>query len=206
MENDNDTNKPKKSQEGTPSTDTTDQGYGTPLNLDKEQVVPPQPAGAPQSTQNGYSAPPAPQAPPSAYNATQGQECVQDAYSGAPSQPYAAPQSGAQQGYATPQYPSPGYTYAPRPKDMTVAYAWVYFLGLFGAHKFYMGQGMQGGIYLGITLASFVLSFLGIGFLITVFMLFMMYADIRTMPEQIARSNNGEQFSNLFEFLKKAFR
>lgn len=94
----------------------------------------------------------------------------------------------------------------PAPRDMTVAYAWLYFFGGIGAHKFYMRQHHLGLIYLSLWVVSLALTFVGIGFIGVIFSIVLLYSDIRTMPEQISRVNNGERLSgNIFEYVKKAF-
>lgn len=137
--------------------------------------------------------------------------------------PSASPQGSAYQvppqgsNYQVPPqaYPNPGYAPGPqgvyqptpqKPRELSIAYAFLYFLGIFGGHKFYLGQTAQGWMYLGAFLAAGILSVVGIGFLITLFMMVMIYADIRTMDEQLQRSEHGEKFTNVFEFLKKAFK
>lgn len=135
-----------------------------------------------------------------------------------------APQNGAQGTYGIPQQNQPpqnfnsqpqnhwnqpqqgqGYAVAPKPIDMTVSYAWLFFLGVFGAHKFYMGNNKAGFIYLATTIASSFLTIIGIGFFLYVGILFMIYADIRTMPEQVDEANAGRQNPSLFVWIQKAF-
>lgn len=100
---------------------------------------------------------------------------------------------------------SPNSGAANTPKDLSVAYAFLCFLGVFGGHKFYLGQQTQGWIYLGAWLASALLSIAGVGLIIFLFLMVMIYADIRTMQEQLERSARGEKFADPFEFLKKTF-
>lgn len=130
------------------------------------------------------------------------QNGTQGAYSippNAPQSPYAYQQNAYQQNaYQSAQ----GFV---RPVDMTVSYVWTFFLGAFGAHKFYMGKTKEAVIYLVATLLSGILSFLGIGFLIGIFMIFMLYSDLRTMPEQVDEANSGQHSQNPFIWLQKAF-
>lgn len=102
-------------------------------------------------------------------------------------------------------YQGQGYTVAPKPIDMTVSYAWLFFLGAVGGHKFYMGNTKAGFIYLATTIISSLLSIIGIGFFLYVGILFMVYADIRTMPEQVDEANAGRQNPSLFVWIQKAF-
>lgn len=98
-----------------------------------------------------------------------------------------------------------GFTVAPKSVDMTVSYAWLFFLGTLGAHKFYMGNNKAGALYLATAIVSGLLSVIGIGFILYVGLFVMIYADIRTMPEQVDEVNAGHQNPNLFVWAKKAF-
>ncbi|MBC9705779.1 MAG: TM2 domain-containing protein [Enterococcus sp.] len=111
---------------------------------------------------------------------------------------------------AYPQYMPPQMP--PKPKTMETAFAYLFFLGLFGGHKFYMGQNALGNIYLIVGLVFFV--FLGLpiigtffGFFVFLGLMANLYADIRTMREQLDRSERGEKFTvnTQAEFFTKAF-
>lgn len=162
-------------------------GYGIP-NPSQNQ---------PQNTANGgYSAPnqqpSAPQNPP--YGS------------------YGAPQTPPPSGPGQNQYQNNAFPAPVKPLVTETSYAWLYFLGVFGAHKFYMRQQMQGLAYAGFFLAIVVLNILpligGLIFFVGIIALYVsIYSDIRTMREQIDRSNAGETFSipQQMEFVKKAF-
>lgn len=100
----------------------------------------------------------------------------------------------------------------PQPKTMETAFAYLFLLGLFGGHKFYMGQNTLGNVYLIVGLVFVV--FLGLpiigsffGFFVFLGLLANLYADIRTMREQLERSARGEEFTvdTQMEFFAKAF-
>lgn len=109
--------------------------------------------------------------------------------------------------------PQPHMPPAPmKPKNLETAYAYLLFLGLFGGHKFYMGQNTLGNIYLVIGLVFVV--FLGLpiigsffGFFVFLGLMANLYADVRTMREQLERSSRGEEFTidTQMEFFSKAF-
>lgn len=48
-------------------------------------------------------------------------------------------------------------------KNKIVAAVLAFFLGVFGVHNFYLGYTKRGAYQLGLTIAGFVLSFVGIG-------------------------------------------
>lgn len=151
--------------------------------------VPQQPAATPQSPYTAPTTPPQAQSP---YSAPQGQTPPQF------QNPYQAPQPGG-------HFPA-----AKKPLVLETAYAFATFLWIVGAHKFYMRQTMQGVAYAGAWVAMLILSsVLGhfAGFLVTVAIGISAYADIRTMKEQVERSNNGEVFPVASQqyFIKKAF-
>lgn len=134
---------------------------------------------------------------------------------------YNVPQYGAPPQYGTPppympppppHYPSAAPPAPPKPKTMEVAFAHLFFLGLFGGHKFYMGQKKLGEIYLIVGIIFFVFMGLPIiatffGFFIFIGLLANLYVDIRTMREQLERSERGEEFTfdTQVEFFSKVF-
>lgn len=89
-------------------------------------------------------------------------------------------------------------------KDFTIAYALLYFLGMFGAHKFYLRQSTNAVIYIGAYLVFSMLTLVFIGWLGVAFMLVMIYADIRTLPWQTEEIKAGRNVP-LFAPLKMAF-
>lgn len=97
-----------------------------------------------------------------------------------------------------------------KPKELRIAYTLLCFLGVFGAHKFYMNQKTHGIIYLvtalvslmTVQLASFgFVSFIGFSALVL-----FTFIDCMTLPEQLERSESGEQFKALeiIDFAKKS--
>lgn len=162
---------------------SNDNPYAMPQHTDKH----------PQEPQNPENVQPSPTPTPSAA------EWILANFQNEPSQ--TSPGSNSQAPHAS--SPNPGTMNAP--KDLSVAYAFLCFLGIFGAHKFYLGQQTQGWIYLGAWLASALLSIAGVGLIIFLVLMVMIYADIRTMQEQLERSARGEKFADPFEFLKKTF-
>lgn len=170
------------------------------------QEVPQQNNGSPNMNTPNYdpSSPPLyPNHPPQQGQPTnEYPQFPQTSYTTTPpqQQPYVQPSAPTGSPYGTNTPPQP------KPKDFTIAYALLFFFGTLGVHKFYLGQAMQGLIYLGITILSMVLSFIGIGVLGILFLYLLLYVDIRTMPEQTARSQNGEDFGgDIFKFFGKAF-
>lgn len=136
------------------------------------------------------------------------------------SSPYATPQTPQGQPQANAPYTNPYQTLqgsqgghfpaAQKPLVVETAYAFLCFLWIFGAHKFYLRQTMQGVAYLGAWVATLIISaVLGnfLGFLGWLAIAASAYADIRTMKEQVERSNRGEVFPvpSQLEFIKKAF-
>lgn len=127
--------------------------------------------------------------------------------------PYTAPQTPPapfQNPYQNNQQHSGHFPATPKPLVLETAYAFACFLWIVGAHKFYLRQTMQGVAYVGAWVAMIVLSaILGnfVGLLATVAIAVSAYGDIRTMKEQVERSNNGEVFpvSSQVYFIKKAF-
>lgn len=114
--------------------------------------------------------------------------------------------------YSPPPYAPAGPPPPAKPKNLETAYAYLFFLGLFGGHKFYMGQNNLGNIYLivGLVFTVFIgLPIIGsfFGFFIFGGLLANLYADIRTMREQLERSARGEEFTfdTQTEFFAKAF-
>ncbi len=97
-----------------------------------------------------------------------------------------------------------------KPKELKIAYTLLCFFGVFGAHKFYMGQTTHGFIYLVtafvtlITASISVLVF--ISFLGLVGLLFATFVDCMTLQEQMERSEAGEKFTpkELIHLAKKA--
>ena len=87
-----------------------------------------------------------------------------------PPQPAPYPQSVP---YAAPLPPSYGASAARPPKELVVAYLLWFFLGLFGAHHFYLGKVGRGFLWL------FTLGLFGIGLLI----------DLFTLPAQTRQVN-----------------
>lgn len=178
-------------------------GYGIP-NQPQNQPPQSQPQnggyGIPNQSQNpqngGYgfsNQPPAPGTPPQ----------------GAYGSPYQAPQNPTGPGQQDPNahFPAPV-----KPLNVETSYAWMYFFGVVGAHKFYMRQTMQGVAYAGAFLAIVILGvFPLIGdllFFVGMVALYVsIYGDIRTMREQVERSNAGETFPipSQLNFVKKAF-
>lgn len=164
--------------------------------------------------QSPYGAYGAPQQPPVAPQQAQNPSPApqgQSPYS-APPQPQGQPQNQAP--YNNPYQQNGGYfPAAQKPLVVETAYAFLYFLGIFGGHKFYLRQTMQGVAYLGTWLAVVILGNLPvIGSLIflagIVALGVSIYADIRTMKEQVERSTAGETFAVLptqMAFIKKAF-
>lgn len=158
----------------------------------------PQTHGQPYQNQqqppNGYQ-----QAPSAGFNQQSGQQ--------QPPYPNGYPNPAGQQPPYVPQYGVP----APRirnHKDFTIAYAFLVFLGIFGGHKFYLGQTAHGIAYLGLWLISAVLlTSVGIGYLMMLGLYLLMYTDARTIPEQVERTNMGEDFTiaHISEFFKKGF-
>lgn len=163
------------------------------------------------------------QSPYGGYGSPQPQQPVNP-----PQSPYSAPQQqpqdqsayGAPQGQTPPPFqnpyqnnqPQPGghFPATPKPLVLETAYAFLYFLGIFGGHKFYLRQPMQGVAYLGAWVASILLAgLLGnfVGFVAFVAIAVSIYGDIRTMKEQVDRSNNNEVFpvQSQVSFVKKAF-
>lgn len=163
-------------------------GYGIP---NQPQNQPPQ--SQPQN--GGYGIPNQSSAP-------------QNGGYGFPNQPYQAPNTPPAPGQNTnAAFPAPV-----KPLNVETSYAWMYFFGVVGAHKFYMRQTMQGVAYAGLFLAITILSvfpFIGglISFVGIVALYLCIYGDIRTMREQVERSNAGETFpvQSQLSFVKKAF-
>lgn len=113
-------------------------------------------------------------------------------------------------GYEVPAYTPPAPS---APKTMETAFAFLFFLGFFGGHKFYMGQSTLGLIYLlvGVGVMSVLsIPFIGqvFGVLFVVALLLNLYADIRTMRDQLSISEMGKQLSidDQIQFFKRAFR
>ena len=161
-----------------------------------------------QSPYGGYGSPQQPSTPP------------QSPYSVPPQQAQGQAPYGAPQGQTPPQFqnpyqnnqPQPGghFPAAQKPLVLETAYAFLCFLWIFGAHKFYLRQTMQGVAYLGAWVAMLIISgVLGsfIGFLGYLAIAVSVYGDIRTLKEQVDRSNNGEVFpvASQLNFVKKAF-
>lgn len=84
--------------------------------------------------------------------------------------------------------------------NLETSYAWLYFLGSFGAHKYYM---KQTGLWFWYPLSFVILALFNlvpiIGPLIyivgLVAFVLNIYVDIRTMKEQISRVESGEVFT-----------
>ena len=166
-----------------------------------------------------------PQSPYGGYGSAQPQQPVnppQSPYSVPQQQPQAQAPYGAPQAQTPPPVANPyqnpyknqqqagGFPAVQKPLVLETAYAYLCFLGFIGGHKFYLRQTMQGVAYLGAWILIAVLSgVVGsfIGFLGWLAIAVAVYADIRTMKEQVDRSNNGEVFPvpAQVDFIKKAF-
>lgn len=159
-------------------------GYGTPQ----------QPPTTPQSP---YTAPPTQPQGQSPYSAPQGQTPPPQFQN-----PYQAPQQAPQQGG---HFPAPQ-----KPLILETAYIVAAFSWMVGGHKFYLRQNMQGVAYAGAFLAMVIIAnaisgFLGLLALGAIAV--SAYADLRTLKEQVDRSNTGEVFPVPSQkyFIKKAF-
>jgi RND superfamily putative drug exporter len=64
-----------------------------------------------------------------------------------------------------PGRPQPARTAQPHPNSLAIAYLWWFFLGLFGAHHFYLGQHRRGWLYLSTA------GLCGLGWLVDPFLL-----------------------------------
>lgn len=167
-------------------------GYGIPNQPSNQPQNP-----APQPGNGGYGVPNQPPAPGNQPYGSYGTPH-------APQTPPTAPNQGPSQNGA---FPAPV-----KPLVVETSYAWLYFFGTVGAHKFYMRQSMQGIAYAGVFLAVLILNVIPIiGGLISfvgfIALYLSLYADIRTMREQVERSNAGQTFAipQQLEFVKKAF-
>jgi TM2 domain-containing membrane protein YozV len=75
-------------------------------------------------------------------------------------------------------------------KSAGVAYALWFFFGLFGGHRFYLDRSSTGVVMLCITVASFFLTVILIGFLGFAAMGIWLLIDAFTIPEWIREHNN----------------
>ena len=75
-------------------------------------------------------------------------------------------------------------------KSAAVAYVFWFFLGAFGAHRFYLGATGSGAALLIVTLASFLLMVLAVGFLTIWISAVWVFVDLVLIPG-IARKHNN---------------
>lgn len=75
-------------------------------------------------------------------------------------------------------------------KSMGVAYLLWFFLGMFGAHRFYAGRTGSAVILLMLSLIGFVLSFVLIGFVVLIVPALWVLIDAFLIPGMISSSNN----------------
>lgn len=68
------------------------------------------------------------------------------------------------------------------PKSIGVAYLLWFFLGMLGAHRFYLGRTGTGITILVLTIASSILSFIGIGFFIFLIPAVWVFIDLFLIP------------------------
>lgn len=112
--------------------------------------------------------------------------------------------------YQNPQYQnhpghSAGYTQQniviANQKSIGLTYVLWFFLGGFGVHKFYLGQTLQGLVYLGLTIVGWSTSFLGIGFLFLGILWIALIIDLFTIPKRVESVNRGyiTNTLNIFE-------
>ena len=80
--------------------------------------------------------------------------------------------------------------YEANKKSTGVAYVLWFFLGLFGAHRFYIGETGTGAAMLIITLCSIVLKFVLIGFLTIFITIIWWFVDLFLIPSLVSRRNN----------------
>lgn len=158
-----------------------------------------------QSPYGGYGSPQQPSTPPQSPYSVPPQQAQGQA-------PYGAPQGQTPPPFQSPyqnNQPSGHFPAAQKPLVLETAYAFLTFLWMFGGHKFYMRQTMQGVAYVGAWVAIGILgSIVGLfGFLGWVALAVCAYGDVRTLKEQVDRSNNGEVFpiQSQIDFVKKAF-
>lgn len=81
-------------------------------------------------------------------------------------------------------------------KSAKVAYRFWFFLGMFGAHRFYLGQSGTGMTILNLTICSIIFMFFGIGFLLILIPLTWVIVDFFLIPD-ITKRYNRELAQNL---------
>lgn len=86
--------------------------------------------------------------------------------------------------------------YDARRKSVGVAYLLWFFLGVFGAHRFYLGRVPSALLLLGLTAASWVLSFVLVGYLLVPVPLIWVFVDMFLIPG-MARDHNERLIASL---------
>lgn len=81
--------------------------------------------------------------------------------------------------------------YSVNKKSLILAYFLWFFLGIFGAHRFYFGKVWSGIAILVLTLASFVLMFVLIGAVLILVPVIWVLVDALLIPGWARKYNNG---------------
>lgn len=76
-------------------------------------------------------------------------------------------------------------------KSIGLSYVLWFFLGGLGGHKFYLGQTLQGIVYLALSVVGWSTSFLGIGFLFLGVLWIALIIDLFTIPNRVDAVNRG---------------
>nr|WP_256376009.1 NINE protein [Citricoccus sp. SGAir0253] len=76
-------------------------------------------------------------------------------------------------------------------KDLGVAYALCAFLGLVGAHRFYLGHLGAGLVYAVLTVTGLASARWGIGFLFGALVILLVLVDLVRLPGLVRRANGG---------------
>jgi len=81
-------------------------------------------------------------------------------------------------------------------KSTGIAYLLWFFLGMLGVHRFYLGRSGSGAVILVLSIASFFLSFVGIGIFLFVIPAIWVLIDVFLIPG-MAREYNNQLINNL---------
>lgn len=74
-------------------------------------------------------------------------------------------------------------------RSTVVAYILLLLFGIFGGHKFYLGNIKGGILYIFLFIAGAIGAFLGIGLVLFAVLLVLLLIDFFTLPKQVAKAN-----------------